>query len=618
MTDFLLFDSTAPIRRPSTAKFYNNGNHSASDFLDSMYYSGSNGNNGFDQTGSGMLPRRESNAYSLPASLSSTPIASPSFLQSYFSQGSNEMPNSKDITSANLPIGVPALSPSPVISSHTTSNGYGSEYPQLSNMSQGSDYSFDQSGAGSEGDDDSEFLSDDDNHLSSNVNHFRDEYLLLTSDSADFQNMALFRNQKLERTISDVLEDELYTPTMSPAQSAVSDDFVADLSDTLSMGWGGVKSMPTTRHASPCSFRDSSPFRKSSPFYPGLRAEASGLSHSHSYQDLIADNRTQLSHSARSPHRRRFEQSMRRADLPSSNNPKTAYSQNKVSPIQQKLVQQQLQQQQLRSQNHQSLQPSAAAPNLCGGNPSAKTISPKEALLDYNEEPNQQHEHGDLFNATITPSSSESSNVTVKTEESPEYDSDEDMLNADYGTSSMNHPNYSSQLPDMEQRGRQMYSMLDQSFISPRSSAFSSPHASDYEDYSSSAAVSPATAGSVYAVSSSDPSLNIFVCNECGIRFPKAHNLHLHKRTHNVTPPRKKLPLSAHVGPHRCSWISPTTGKVCNKVFSRPYDLIRHQDTIHASNRKTFKCELCGDETKTFSRQDALARHIRVKHEKGK
>ncbi|CAN6609025.1 hypothetical protein TRVA0_004S00562 [Trichomonascus vanleenenianus] len=79
--------------------------------------------------------------------------------------------------------------------------------------------------------------------------------------------------------------------------------------------------------------------------------------------------------------------------------------------------------------------------------------------------------------------------------------------------------------------------------------------------------------------------------------------------------PRKKTSVS-HAGPHRCDLILPSTGKQCNKVFSRPYDLIRHQDTIHAPVRKTFKCDQCGDTSKTFSRMDALARHKRVKHPK--
>lgn len=102
---------------------------------------------------------------------------------------------------------------------------------------------------------------------------------------------------------------------------------------------------------------------------------------------------------------------------------------------------------------------------------------------------------------------------------------------------------------------------------------------------------------------------------------PSPSPLHSHRRTPstdgseaNKTGSRsKRLPLS-HTGPHRCDQINSVTGEACNKIFSRPYDLIRHQDTIHAAVRKTFKCDLCGDRSKTFSRMDALSRHIRVKH----
>ncbi|ODQ79767.1 hypothetical protein BABINDRAFT_135485 [Babjeviella inositovora NRRL Y-12698] len=64
---------------------------------------------------------------------------------------------------------------------------------------------------------------------------------------------------------------------------------------------------------------------------------------------------------------------------------------------------------------------------------------------------------------------------------------------------------------------------------------------------------------------------------------------------------------------HQCTLVNPATQQPCLKQFSRPYDLIRHQDTIHASKKKIFRCIIC-DKTKTFSRGDALSRHIRVKH----
>lgn len=66
-------------------------------------------------------------------------------------------------------------------------------------------------------------------------------------------------------------------------------------------------------------------------------------------------------------------------------------------------------------------------------------------------------------------------------------------------------------------------------------------------------------------------------------------------------------------GPHKCDRINPSTGKQCNRIFSRPYDLTRHQDTIHNRREKKVRCNLCTSE-KTFSRNDALVRHFRIVH----
>ena len=66
-------------------------------------------------------------------------------------------------------------------------------------------------------------------------------------------------------------------------------------------------------------------------------------------------------------------------------------------------------------------------------------------------------------------------------------------------------------------------------------------------------------------------------------------------------------------GPHKCEKINPSTGKPCNTIFSRSYDLTRHEDTIHNNRKHKVRCHLCTDE-KTFSRNDALTRHMRVVH----
>lgn len=109
------------------------------------------------------------------------------------------------------------------------------------------------------------------------------------------------------------------------------------------------------------------------------------------------------------------------------------------------------------------------------------------------------------------------------------------------------------------------------------------------------------------------------------------HRSHeLHQQQHNEKTGEKRneihktaAEISAINPNHQCDLINPATGQVCNKQFSRPYDLIRHQETIHAAKKKIFRCVICegrvnggsgNGKLKTFSRGDALSRHIKVKH----
>ena len=71
--------------------------------------------------------------------------------------------------------------------------------------------------------------------------------------------------------------------------------------------------------------------------------------------------------------------------------------------------------------------------------------------------------------------------------------------------------------------------------------------------------------------------------------------------------------MDSQTGPHRCERINPSTGNPCNKDFSRPYDLTRHESTVHDPEKRKVYCNLCTEE-KTFSRGDALTRHYRVCH----
>lgn len=73
------------------------------------------------------------------------------------------------------------------------------------------------------------------------------------------------------------------------------------------------------------------------------------------------------------------------------------------------------------------------------------------------------------------------------------------------------------------------------------------------------------------------------------------------------------LTSNPHAGPPCCDRINASTAKPCKTVFSCPYDLSRHEDTIDNIRKARVRCEYCREE-KTFSRDEALARHMRVHH----
>ncbi len=124
----------------------------------------------------------------------------------------------------------------------------------------------------------------------------------------------------------------------------------------------------------------------------------------------------------------------------------------------------------------------------------------------------------------------------------------------------------------------------------------------------------------------------------CSQRFDTAAKLQRHKRdSHRADPPppprspsTPTIPPSAsaghppgssataanrnsQAGPHKCTRLNPNTNKPCNTVFSRSYDLTRHEETVHNRSKVKIQCALCTVE-KTFSRGDALSRHARVMH----
>lgn len=91
------------------------------------------------------------------------------------------------------------------------------------------------------------------------------------------------------------------------------------------------------------------------------------------------------------------------------------------------------------------------------------------------------------------------------------------------------------------------------------------------------------------------------------------------KKTTTVKPSNKSSNYDPDVV-HECQLPSADEpDKVCLRRFSRKYELIRHQETVHSKKKKLFKCYVCVKQSpnigpRIFTRHDTLAKHIRVNH----
>ncbi|CCE86008.1 Piso0_005652 [Millerozyma farinosa CBS 7064] len=68
---------------------------------------------------------------------------------------------------------------------------------------------------------------------------------------------------------------------------------------------------------------------------------------------------------------------------------------------------------------------------------------------------------------------------------------------------------------------------------------------------------------------------------------------------------------------HQCHLIDPNSMKPCLKIFYGKNELLRHQEFVHATKKKIYKCIYCsrnGTKVQSYPRHDSLARHIRRKH----
>ncbi|KAF4972786.1 hypothetical protein FSARC_686 [Fusarium sarcochroum] len=360
---------------------------------------------------------------------------------------------------------------------------------------------------------------------------------------------------KLDRTMTDIYGDELYSPNFAitstpPSQAQVA---VSPTNDVFSQRLHAANNQHLSAAHSPASTtsRDRSPFRTGSPLAP---------SPIHDFGN-------------------------------------TGFSQMSFNTAQRIREQNKAQQdaQLIRQQMNMKQEPETP-----------KTISPKDAILEFNEP------EGDN-NFPLFPQGSSGFDM----EQFPKsmVGSSQESI---HDVNAHNHFNFLSSQASSGISVPQQYPFIAQPRMShetpPR---LSSAGSSSNDSRNTTPAARPNS-------TTADGGTYTCTYHGCTMRFETPANLQKHKReghrqTQTLGPARPRdvgmtsTLLNSQAGPHRCDRINPSTGKSCNTVFSRPYDLTRHEDTIHNARKQKVRCDLCTEE-KTFSRADALTRHYRVCH----
>ncbi|KAL1903694.1 hypothetical protein Sste5346_000323 [Sporothrix stenoceras] len=258
------------------------------------------------------------------------------------------------------------------------------------------------------------------------------------------------------------------------------------------------------------------------------------------------------------------------------------------------------------------------------GTSTPQTISPKDAVLEYRDPDGE----GDGTSYSLFSQGGGQQNFSVD-----QMNKAVTNLGRSYPAEMNNGvpagPTYGYMAPQLNQglQLTQQYPFIAQHHAnSPMASSMSAHHSpAPVRSVSSLAALSEPVPGSQRpGIVNNDGGTYTCTYHGCTQRFETPALLQKHKReghrqanalagTRRVDTNTPQGLMNTQAGPHRCERINPSTGKPCNTVFSRPYDLTRHEDTIHNGRKQKVRCNLCTEE-KTFSRADALTRHFRVCH----
>lgn len=419
--------------------------------------------------------------------------------------------------------------------------------------------------------------------ISSNVDFWLNEYLRC-------HDTAAFRNQppKLDRTMTDIYADELYNPsfqitsappmTSSKTPTTISPQnevFMQRLQMANNQHISQTGQTPLTIPA-----RERSPFRKGSPLAPTGNSFAGSRfgTASHQREQMKMENDRQA-----------LVQQLARTS-PEQNTPKT------ISPKDVNLV-------------YQENEEDSTMPLFPPQQP--------QPPAGYRQQSSIAHESSELDD---TASQQSYNSMATSRRESSSAFSTSSQTTQQQGNFNFTPPSVPGatrqipqQYPFVPAARRQVNTSTEQ--FSPALTSMESSNS----DYATETEQLEKPAGA-----SADTGTYTCTYHGCTLRFETPAKLQRHKREGH----RNSASLAGggeeggmtsaalrntQNGPHKCERINPSTGKPCNTIFSRPYDLTRHEDTIHNARKQKVRCHLCTEE-KTFSRNDALTRHFRVCH----
>ncbi|KAI1290556.1 hypothetical protein F5Y03DRAFT_56393 [Xylaria venustula] len=402
---------------------------------------------------------------------------------------------------------------------------------------------------------------------------------------------------KLDRTMTDVYGDELYSPnfTITSASPPPQTHMVmSPPSDLFAQRMQAANSQHFLATQSPVSNESGvhSPFLHGSPYASGINEFPA-----------VSTNRVRLESAQQLRERRKAEEDAKQLQLQMARHSQQGH--------------------------HQGQQQQQSTPS---------TISPKDAVLEFNEvdadsnfplfPPQETSTYG------LGPSNAggDMSRATSQQSASPFQSMSTTPVQSGFNFSMPSNVQLPNQYPfvarQQPQKQQQQPHQLHQQRQQPLT-----PSASNFSRMSSVEANntdgSSSTGAPVQRPERTAADGGTYTCtyHGCTLRFETPALLQKHKReghrqanalNHLRSPaaimgqPANSV-ASSQAGPHRCDRINPSTGKPCNTVFSRPYDLTRHEDTIHNAKKQKVRCGLCTEE-KLFSRADALTRHYRVCH----